>query len=94
MQTIKKPTCVGFFIKLVRLITLQRQQEQQPVRKQQEQQLVRKQLQQQVQEQQQERRQEQQPYHKRTGTEPAKQQRSERRISFCFLQLFKKLREC
>jgi hypothetical protein len=85
---IRKPTCVGFLIKLVQLITLQ--QVQQLARKQQVQQPVRKQ-QEQLQQQEQ---QEQQLCHKRTKTEPTEQQRSEQRISSYFLQLIIKLREC
>jgi hypothetical protein len=78
MQKIKKPTCVGFFTRLVQPITLQ--QEQQQVQQQEQQQPVRKQRQQQEQ-------QEQQLCHKQTRTEPTEQQRSEQRISFYFLQL-------
>ena len=50
MQKTKKPTCVGFFIKLVQLITLQ-QEQQQLARKQQEQQQERKQQVQELQQQ-------------------------------------------
>jgi len=76
MQAIKKPTCVGFFIKLVQLTLQQRQQQ---VRKQQQ---LRKQQQRRKQQlQQQERQQEQRLFqqlfgHKRSGTEQT-EQRSE-----------------
>jgi adenylate kinase len=70
-RIIKKPTCVGFFIELVQLVTWRLELERRQVLKQQRQQ-VRKQPQQQEQEQQQERQQEQRPYHKQTMTEPAK----------------------
>jgi hypothetical protein len=73
MLKTKKPTRVGFFIKLAWLLTLQQQEQQQLARKQQEQQPERKQ-----QLQRQERQQEQQlACHKRTRTGPTRQ-RSER----------------